>query len=254
MNKKELRRLGMIILILAILLIIYCIVFTILEEHNRKSNANIIIDGTRYLSYENKKWRDLQTIESIKMNEFKIYINNNYINTYFITETNKKIYFFDSTYQSYKVQAPFIAINKDSNVGLIDYQTASITDEDTNIINKYLKSVKIEYSGTYSTMEKYITDLNADEEEDYIYILCNELYSDNPFYIVFAKVGYKNITINKQINNSNLEKYELIWILTTKQKGYNDIILKTPSLESYDYHLYRYNSKKEYKEILNQKD
>lgn len=250
MTKSEIKTLVLFIITFLFVFVFCYIVFTKEEEHNNSLNANIIVDGSRFLEYKNLRWSDLKNLKSVETDQFKVYSDNNYFGDYFVTSANDMYYFFDSDYNSYEVDSKFLAISKNSSLSIIDYNKENFNEEDNRIINKYLGSIDIKYYGDYSIKEKYVTNLNNDEDRDYIYILCNDSYSDNVFYVIFAKVSNKLITINKQVNVDNLEKYELAWILNTTNDSYNDIILNINVFESFDYYLYSYNGDKEYNEIL----
>lgn len=250
MTKREIKMLLFAIIVFLVVFVLCYVIFTKEEENINSLNSNIIIDGNRFLGYKNLVWSDLKDFHNIEDEEFKVYSSNQYVGDYFVTVTNDKYYFFDSDYNSYDMDSSFLAVSKNSKLSVINYSGSIFNDEDSDIIKKYLKSIDINYNGDYSIKMKYVTNLNNDQVEDYVYILCNELYSDEIFYVVFARIGSKNITINKQISGNNLKRYELMWILNTTNNKYNDIILGESIFEAYNYYLYSYQGKKEYNEIL----
>ena len=250
LTKREIKILFIFVVVFLVMFSL-CYIIVIREEQRKKSfNASVIVDGNRFFQYKDLVWSDLKRVENLKNDQFKVYSDNNYLGDYLVTFTNNKYYFFDLEYNSYDVDSKFLAINKDSNLSIVNYFDSSFDDVDNNVISKYLNSININYIGEYSVKNKYITDLDNDEKEDYIYILCNELYSDEIFYVIFAKVGNKIITINKQINVDDIVKYELMWIFNTSSNKYNDIILGKSVFEAYDYYLYSYDGDKEYDELL----
>lgn len=232
------------------LLLSFCLIFYFVYSFfvsDKSFDANIILDGNKFFKYKNNSYENLISMEAIGKSEFKIYSSNTYIDNYIVSESNKKFYFFDKDYNSYDIGSPFLAISVDSSLMPLEYSKIEFESEDMNIINDYLKSININYNGEYNTKDKYLVDLDNDgSNDDYIYILDNELYSNDIFYIIFARVGNKSITINKQIDVSNIEKYELGWIFNVGNDGFNDIILKKMYVESYEYFLYRYSEKNGY--------
>ena len=120
MNKKEIKILIIITVIFLIIISLSYVIFTNIEEKKNYMNANIIVDGDRFLAYISNNWEDLKTIDALNMKKFKVYSNNNYVNNYSISENNKKFYFFDDKYKSHKINSPFIAINIIENINILE--------------------------------------------------------------------------------------------------------------------------------------
>lgn len=250
MNKKDIKTLIIITGILLFITFISYLIFSGIEMKEKTLNASFIVNGKNYWQYQNNNWQDLNNINSINWKQYKVYTNNSYINTYYVTANNNKLYFFDKDNNSYHIEPPTLAISSKSNVEPINYEQEELNNNDQDIISSYLKSVKIKYNGEYSIKEKYKTDLDNNGELDYIYIISNQLYSDDEFYIIFAKYGNKNITINKQTDTENLSRYELGWILNITSDKLPTIILKKYYLDNYEYHLYQYTKKNNYQELF----
>lgn len=254
MQKKDIKTLIIIAGILVFISFISYIIFSAFNIKETSLNSSIIVDGNSYWQYQDKNWKDLPNMDSIDWKQYRVYTNNNYIDTYYVTLTNNKLYFFDKDNNSYHLDSPTLSISAKSNVSPIDYIEEDIDNDDQTIINSYLKSQKINYTGEYSIKEKYKTDLNNDQQADYIYLISNQLYSDNPFYIMFARHKNKNISIIKQIGEENIEQYKLAWILNITSDNLSNIILKKYYLDGYHYYLYKYDKKHEYEKLFNRKD
>ena len=127
-----------------------------------------------------------------------------------------------------------------------------IENKDLSTIKRYLRKVKIKYNGEYSIQKKYVTDLNNDNIEDYLYIVSNELYSDdNLFYVVFAKCNTRLITIDNQTNKDTFIHYDLAWLLNMEHNGFNNIILTEEREYDTKYYIYSYNiSDKNYEYVF----
>lgn len=251
LNKKDIKTLIIITCILLFISFVSYFIFSGIDMKEQQLNSSFIVDGNNYWQYNDKNWKNLNSIDSINWEKYKVYTNNNYVDTYYVTSNSGKLYFFDKDNNSYHVDSPTLAISSDSNVGPINYEQEEINTSDQDIINSYLKSIKITYNGDYSVFEKYKTDLDNNGESDYIYILSNQLYSDDVFYIIFARCGSKNITINKQIVEENIEQYELAWIININSDKLPSIILKRYYLDNYEYYLYQYSKKNGYQQVLN---
>lgn len=250
MSKKDLKTLISLIIIFVCMGILGYVISYNTRLSKKNLDSFIIVNGSNFWSYEDKKWNNLNDMDKFDWNKFKIYTNNNYINSYYITISNNKFYFFDSENESHHIEYPFLAINKDSVIQPIEYIEEKITTDDYNTIQEYLKNEKISYAGEYSKIIKYKTDINEDQKQDYIYIVSNELYStNNLFYAVFAKCNNKYITISIQKNKDILNKYEIGWILSLKSNNYYNIILKKYIGDNYTYYLYEYNKYNKYKNI-----
>lgn len=250
MNKTNLKVYVILLVIFGIMGFCAFLISDKLKNEVENLNAYLVIDCNRVFKYDNNNWTNVGSMKDIAMDKFKIYSNNNYIGDYYVSEGNDKYYFFDDDYNSKSVESPFIAISVNSTVSLIDYKIGEFDNDDYDNINSYFKKINISYDGDYSIMEKYIADLNNDSKDDYIYILSNQLYSDKLFYIIFAKVGNKYITIDNQLDSDDIVNYSLGWILNISENGLNDIILREFNNETYDYYLYRSVKKGEYTKIL----
>lgn len=243
MNKKDLKTIIIISSVLIFISFISYLIFNGIENNKKAFNASIIVEGKEFWQYNKGNWQDLEKIDSIDWQEFKVYSENKYINNYFITTANNKTYFFDSNRESYKVTSPFLGISIESKTAPIDYTQSEFTEEDNKIINKYLNKNNINYNGEYSTKEKYSTVINTKQSN--IYIISNELYSDEVFYIIFMRYDNKNITIIKQ--DGKIDKFQLAWILDININKMPTIILKKEYMEDYEYYLYTYDKNNEYK-------
>lgn len=251
MNKTDFKTLVVILVVLLIFSIIVLILYNVTEKEKVDMSGNFIVDGNRFFEYNGTKWSDLGSIDSIIMNKFKIYSNNTYVGSYSVSENNGKYYFFDDEYESHDVTSPFIAISEDSEVSVIDYKKADFNSSDYNKASEYLKSIDIDYDGEYNISDKYIVDLDNDNNSDYIYVLSNQLYSDDVFYVVFANIDNDYITINKQIGVSEIKRYTLGWVLNITNDKLNDIILREEDRDFYNYYLYRYfKGSNEYQRVL----
>jgi len=249
LNKTNIKTLIYILILFAI--IVFVAVALSLKDNKNKTtiNTNVVVDSDLVLKYNRGEWTNLYSIDDIAMEKFKVYRKNSYVGEYKITETNNKYYFFDDDYESIKIKSPYIAFSKKSNMAIKKYKKQEFDDNDYNIIDRYLRKIKVSYSGDYSVQEKYETNLNNNDTKDYIYILSNQLYSDEVFYIIFAKIDNKYVTINKQVNEEKINSYNLGWILSTSSSSYNDILLSETKFEAKEYSLYRY-SRGEYKKVI----
>ena len=250
MNKTDFKTLIVILVVLLAFLLVVFVIYNSTEKEKQDMSGNFIVDGNRFFEYNGTKWSDLGSIDSIIMNKFNIYSNNTYVGNYSVSENNGKYYFFDDEYESHDITSPFIAISEDSEVSVIDYKMADFSSSDYNKASEYLRSIDIDYNGEYNVSDKYIVDLNNDNKSDYIYVLSNQLYSDDVFYVVFANIDNDYITINKQIGVSEIKRYSLGWVLNISNDKLNDIILREEDREFYNYYLYRYFKKREYQRIL----
>lgn len=244
MNKNDLKTLVHLLILFAILALI-AFGISIFENKNMKLNGSVIVDNNLFLEYKQKEWKNLQSIDNIEMEKFDIYNKNSYAGQYKITETNGRNYFFDDNYESVDISSPYIAFSNKSSMAIKKCKKVKFSNEDYNEVAKYLKKINVSYSGEYNTKEKYETNLNNNNKKDYIYIVSNQLYSDdNILYLVFAKIDNKYIEIDNQINKTNLTNYEVGWILNTSSNNYSDILLSYTKFESNEYYLYRFNKGK----------
>lgn len=253
MNKSDFKTLIIFLVVFGVIGLGAYIISLNLDDKEKNVNTYLVIDGDRFLEYGNDGWRDIGFFSDMVMKKFKVYEGNNYVGDYSISENNGRYYFFDSNYEDYDIEDSFIAVSYSDKIKPVNYIEDSFNDEDYRIVYNYLKREKIDYNGDYSTEKKYVVDLNSDDRDDCIYIVSNQLYSDDIFYVIFARVNNKYITINKQANVDDIKVYELAWILNTKNDKLSDIILKRFYTETYDYYLYSYFRKSGYQEILSGK-
>ena len=239
-------------LIVIVPMLLMAIIAIMFSHKDKNYNVSLIVNGIDYWKYNNKKWTNLETSDEIDWKKYDIYSSNKYINSYYVTINNNKTYFFDSNNDSYDVEPPYLAITSKSNIKILNFKEVEFNDSDNNIINFYLRKIKINYEGEYSKQKKYITDINNDNKEDYLYIISNELYTDkNVFYLVFAKYNNKIIAINNQINKDIFIHYDISWILNMQHNGFNNIILTEPKEYNTRYYLYTYNiDEKQYYNIF----
>ena len=237
MNKSYIK-IYVVLVIIFVLLISFSMTF--LKEEKVK-NGFIIAGEKQIFEYNNKTWQ-YSTQSKVEWKKFNVYSGLSYIGKYYLTNNNNKYYFFDDNNDSNDVQYPFIAISNGLNIELIDYFKEDIDNNDINIIFNYLKKKRINYDGDYSIKNKYVIDLNNDGKNDSIYFISNQLYSNDIFYVVFAKVGFKYIDISIERNNEIKDRYDLGWVISSKNKNYYDIILKGGNSEYPDYYLLSYNN------------
>ena len=232
--KKTNMKIMIGLIVFSLILLIIILIFSKFET---KDVGYIVLDNSNIYEYKNHKFKISKDDDYI-WKKYNIYSNYNYVNKYYISKNNRT-YFFNDNNESMSVESPFIAFGDKLNIKLIDYkEDNNISDSDKSNIIKYLKSKNINYDGEYSTLEKYIVDLDDNGKNDNIYVVSNQLYSDDVFYVIFADVGFKFIDISFQ-NNNNIIYYDIKWILSTKEKMLYDIVLYRIKNENYDFYLYR---------------
>ncbi len=240
MRKKDIK--TMLIVLLPMFIIGFLALFISFYSYNKK-NTSLIVNGANFWQFKNGKWYNYVTIGDLDWKKYNVYFENKYINNYYVTITNNKTYFFNDNDDSYDVDSPYIAIRGDNNVKPIIFKENDFISDDINIVNSYLKKIKINYNGDYSEQKKYVTDVNGDGKEDYVYVVSNELYNDsNLFYLVFAYCNGKFINIDIQQNSSSFIHYDLSWILNIRNNGYYSIVLSEPKEYDEKYYLYQYTT------------
>ena len=241
MRKKDIKTL---LIVLLPMLIIGIVAYIISINSYSTKDTSLIVNGTNFWEYKNSKWYSYVTIGDLDWKKYNVYFDNKYINNYYVTITNNKTYFFDDNDDSYDIDSPYIAIRGDKNAKPIMYIENEFDSNDMNIVNAYLRKLKINYNGDYSEQKKYVTDINGDGKKDFIYIVSNELYNDNNlFYLVFAYCNGRYISIDTQQNSSTFVHYELSWILNIKSDGFKYVVLTEPKEYDEKYYLYRYETK-----------
>ena len=236
MNKKNFK----IVLFFVILFSIFMIIALIYQKNTFNNRGYFVIDGQKIYEYSNREYY-VAASNDIDWNEFNIYSNNEYRGVYYLVKSDNKYYFFDKNNESYKINSPFVGISKGLNFDLISYSKENFNDEDYRNINEYLKKEKINYNGEYSEQKKYVVDLDNNGNMDYVYVLSNQLYSDNSFYVVFVKIGSKYLTVSFQNESSNFNIFDLGFVVKTGDVKYNDIILSYYEFEEENYQLFRYS-------------
>ena len=217
------------------------------EKSKKSFDGFLLVDGSEYWQYSNDSWKETNNIEEIDWHKFHVFSQNVYINDYYLSFYNNKYYFFDVDKNSYKVERPFLASSVESNISVVNYIDSSVSDDDMNIIGTYLSTNNILYHGNYSVLKKYVVDLDGKSTDDYVYVISNQLYSDeDAFYIVFAYYDDKIVTIDKQTGGDSFYDYDLAWVINVKSNGIHDIILKKYYKDNYVYSLYQYSKKNGY--------
>ena len=238
MNKSNIK-------VFILLIIVFAIFFALayfFQDDRKLSKGLVIINGYNTYEYRYRNWRKASNY-GIKWTKFNVYSNQEYVGK-FSVNVNNKFYFFDDKIKSHEIEYPFIAFGVDLNIKLVNYKEDSISDNDTVIINNYLKSKKNNYTGQFNVLKKYDVDLNNDKNNDYIYVVSNQLYTDNYIYSVFAYVDSKYIDISYLSKDDNYKSYDLAWVLSVGNDNYNDIILKDNSSEKGNCYLLRYANDK----------
>ena len=234
MNKNNIKIFITLVTVFILLIIIAFIISTgtILKK------GYIIIDEYAVLKYKNNNWHKASS-EDISWKKFTVYSGNKYVGKYKLRKSDR-YYFFDDKIKSYDIEKPFIAFSSQFNVGLVDYSKESFNDDNLKVVNNYLKKKKINYNGKYNVFDHYLVDLNNDNKVDSVYVISNQLYSNKPFYIVFAKIGLRYVDISIKQGDKISPFYGLKWVITTKNNGVCDIILNDKSSEKTKYYLLRY--------------
>ena len=248
MTKKELKTLSIVICLFAIITLVIYSISNYYETKNHFYDATIVVDGYAYWKYQNTAWKKIDNTKDYDWKNFNIYTNNTFINKYAFVNTNNKFYFFDSNRDSHNIESPFLAITEQSHLQPIAFAEGEFTDNDNNNIKDYLKSQKINYNGEYSLKKKYTAVFN--EKNLSIYLLSNQLYSNDEIYTVFINYNNKNIPVYKNIKNQEIERLDIGWILNTTVNEMPTLILKKEYMESYEYYLYDYNKKSGYSKKL----
>ena len=252
MREKDIKTL---IIIIIPMIAVGVIAYLFSHKDNKEKETNMIVNSMNFWQYKDGHWKDFGNIDEFDWKEYSIYNSSSkYINRYFITMNEKKTYFFDDNDDSHDINDSYIAFsNKD--VKPIDYFLVydDVNYGELKIVNTYLKMNKINYKGNgYSTFKKYRVDINNDDKEDYIYVVSNELYSENnEFYLVFALCNNKYITISNQINKNSYIGYDVGWILNMSHDGYNNLVLTYSKDYNSSYYLYTYNvTEKKYYDVF----
>jgi len=225
------------------------------NKENIKSQKNIpqyvLIDQFHYWKYINNKWinidsiNDFETVEKeINWNEYDVYINNQYYNTFDYVLMNYEEFYFDDDIKSHEITQDKLLLNHDSYLKLKNFSTQSFFDEDVEIVSNFMN--RYNYSvGDVAVKNKYVID-----DDNVIYILSNyrEYSRDDIFYLVFYRRNNRNYLLVNNDDANNILYYDLFSVLDTKNK-YDNIILSYGCEDSVCYDMYEYNKGKYVKVI-----
>jgi Ca2+/Na+ antiporter len=250
MKKKE----ALIIL----LCIVAFIILIFLNAQNYNSNEEIpqyiIIDNKIYWKYQYKDWANLdmtlnkeEVSNEINWQDYKIYVNNEYVNTLKYVFMNGKSYFFNDSNDEVDISSNNILFNKDTYLKLSEYNNAVLTNNDYNIINDILSKENRD-SNNLTTIKKYNIKDNFD-----IYILSNyseeNIINNTAFNFIFYKINNINkILVDEDLSLENYN-YNLSYLLNVSSK-YDNIILSYTCEEETCYSMYQYNSDKTEYELV----
>ena len=239
MNKSNVK----VFILLIIVFVIMFLLAYFFQEDRKLSKGLVVINGYNTYEYKYRNWNKVSNY-GIKWTKFNVYSNQTFVGKFSVNVNNNKYYFFDDKIKSYQIEYPYIAFGTDLKIKLKNYSEETYTSDDINLVSKYLEIKKNSYRGEYNVFKKYVADLNGDNKEDYIYIVSNQLYTDNYIYTIFAKVGSKFVDISYLTKDDDYKAYDLAWILSVGNDKFYDIILKDNSSERTRCYLLRYAKNK----------
>lgn len=196
----------------------------------------LVLDGHFFWKYENGKWTDLmieQNFDSINWEQFDVFINNSYYDTYSYVFNNYVSYFFDSDSNTQEVPSSYVLINKDSFLNLVEYNEVEFTDEDYKIATKFLEKNNLQ-DINLNLVWKYSIQDDGD-----LYFISNyedTLVEDDIYCVVFYRKGNKNYMISKGNHEFNYDLYTVLDI----NKKLNNFILGYDCYDGICYEMYQY--------------
>lgn len=242
-----------------ILIICFVVWIGLLIYFNNKENIKfqrnipqyVLIDQFHYWKYVDSEWinidsiNDFETVEKeINWNEYDVYINNQYYNTFDYVLMDYEEFYFDDDIKSHEITQDKLLLNHDSYLELKNVSNDNFSDDDVEIVSSFMN--KYNYSvNDVAVKNKYIID-----EDNVIYILSNyrEYSRDDIFYLVFYRRNNKNYLLVNNSDANNIFYYELFSVLDTKNK-HDNIILSYGCEDSVCYDMYEYNKGKYVKVI-----
>ncbi len=196
-----------------------CIFFTLgIKIVNEKTGYLLISDITSYqCSNDNtcKNVTNTDILEEEEKQEFIVYQNNQYLGEYKVDYINKWN-FFDANNQWVNIQDSFIAGSKNTELVIKEYETRTMNQEETVLLNKILKENNI---NTYSSLDQNEVleyDFDKDGNKDKIILASNvteESEDKQLFTIVIAVVKNKtsilHIDVYGQYENYLVPAYNI---------------------------------------------
>lgn len=225
-------------IIVFVILIIYFVVFRFISFAINKENskyASIIVDGVNIWEYKESKWMTLTEEEFMEQDTlYDLYSNAEYYGDYTIRLNNKKLYAFDSKYNSLQYKDSILAINSNYDIDVYFFGYSDVNKEDERILNGVIDN---NYN---NKIRKISLDVNDDDKHECFYIV--DYYVDG--VVSFTDIYYYNGKLREVINKgSNYLVYDIAYILDINDDGNYEIIISSNYLDTLNYKVYRLDGK-----------
>ena len=235
--------LKLVILTIIFIVILVALVFVFSKEKENSDLQNseqyLILNNSYSLISDNLEWKSVsftQMGRNINWTKCRVYSPNREYQLYDIVTNGDRYYYFDDDRVSHELIDDSLILNNDTYFRLVDYDNKSLTDNDTNIINKVLD--KYELSKNISITKKYDLDNNSS-----VYIISNYGLNDTYFYLVFLRNKFKNyeILLNNYDNNFDID-LDLMYVLDVNKDLYS-FVLTGVAYEGKSYFMFDYSNR-----------
>lgn len=206
--------------ILLIILVVYFVVFfCVVGIGNLKRNGHqvtLLIGDNTVWNYNKQKWENITSdtiIDKLGWQEYNVYVNNKYVDDYYMWYDDSKWYAFtqdkDKNKKAVILEGDILAYRSNYDLKVKSFKTE--TNKNKTYVNQVLTENSISTGTTFTTNNVVKIDIDNDGVIEEFYTISNAFATDNyptkVFSIVFmVKNGqiypmYKNITTSEKGSN-----------------------------------------------------
>lgn len=236
---KKFFRYNKVYIIIIVSLILYLVIFRAVSLAMNRENskyASIIVDGVNIWEYKESSWHTLTEDEFVEQEAtYDLYSAIEYYGDYTIKVNNKKLYAFDSKYNSLQYKDSILAVNSNYDIVVYFFGYSEINDDDSNRLNSVINS---SYSNNIS---KIAVDVNNDDKDEYFYVI--NYYDSGE--IVFTDIYYYDGKLKEIVKNEEARymNYDIAYILDINDDGKYEIIISSRYFDNVTYKVYKLDGK-----------
>ena len=225
--------------IIAVILIIYFVVFRFISFVINKENskyASLIIDGVNIWEYKESTWKSLTEDEFDDEDTlYDLYSSGEYYGDYTIKINNKKLYAFDTKYNSLQYKDSIMAINSNYDINVYFFGYSEVTDEDRNILSGVINN---NYS---NNIKKISIDVNDNEKDEYFYIV--DYFVENE--VTFTEIYYYDGKLRDIVTNNGSRYliYDIAYIIDINDDDKYEVVVSNSYFNTMTYKVYKLDGK-----------
>lgn len=226
-------------IIIAVILIIYFVVFRFISFVINKENSkytSLIIDGVNIWELSAGSWKTLTEDEfDGQDNLYDLYSADEYYGDYTIKINNKRLYAFDNKYNSLQYNNSVMAINSNYDIDVYFFGYSEITDTDKNILSDVINN---NYA---NNIKKISIDVNDNDKDEHFYVV--DYIVENE--VAFTEIYYYDGKLREVVTNEGARYliYDIAYILDINDDDKYEIVISSNYFNTTTYKVYKLDGK-----------